>query len=312
MTRAIAPSLVAVDWGTSHLRIWLLGDDGSVVAEHGSDEGMSTTPREGFHTVLEAHLAALAVPLDVPVMMCGMVGSRQGWAEARYLALPATLADIAGGAVRIPDLPRDIFIMPGLCKPDERYPDVMRGEETQLLGLHRISPVAGDRIACMPGTHSKWVHMKDGSVTDFVTFMTGDAFAALSSHSVLRHSMADAPVDSASPVFREAVRMSLDCPADILARLFSIRPASLLEDLDPVHAKERLSGFLIGEEIAGARARLSLPAEIDIIGGEALSALYEAALSEAGITCRIHDGKELAIAGLAGAANAMPDGAAAG
>lgn len=302
MSKAAAPSLVAVDWGTSHLRVWLLGEDGRVMAEHHSDEGMGATAREQFHTVLETHLATLAVPVDVPVVMCGMVGSRQGWAEARYLTTPASLADIAVEAVRVPGIARDIRIMPGLCKPDPNAPDVMRGEETQLLGLNRLTQAAGDRFVCMPGTHSKWVHMHGNTVADFVSFMTGDAYAVLSRHSVLRHSLSGQSVDPESAAYRDAVRASLDCPADIFARLFSIRPASLLQDLDVADASARLSGYLIGQEIAGARARFALPERIDLISGRQLGTLYVEAFSVAGISCSFHDSDALAIAGLASAA----------
>jgi len=306
VNHAASPSLVAVDWGTSHLRVWLLGADGSVLAEHRSDEGMGATAREKFHTVLETHLMALAVPVDLPVVMCGMVGSRQGWAEARYLTLPASLEDIATQAVRIPGLARDIRIMPGLAKRNDDSPDVMRGEETQLLGLHRRTPAFGDRFVCMPGTHSKWVHMQDGTVIDFVSFMTGDAFAVLSLHSVLRHSVSGNSVDPTSTAFRDAVRASLDSPADILARIFSIRPAGLLRDLAPGESRARLSGYLIGQEIAGARARFALPDHVDLIGDQPLAALYTEALSVAGLSCHLHDSDALAIAGLAGAAAAPP------
>ncbi|GAB4354048.1 MAG: 2-dehydro-3-deoxygalactonokinase [Oricola sp.] len=306
MSAAAAASLVAVDWGTSHLRIWLLARDGRVLAEHRSDEGMGATARERFHAVLEAHLAALAVPADVPVVMCGMVGSRQGWAEARYLAVPASLADIAAQAVRIAGISRDVRIMPGISKPDADAPDVMRGEETQLLGLNRLSPVAGERVVCMPGTHSKWVRMRGDTILDFASFMTGDAYAVLSRHSVLRHSLSGEGVDPASAAFRDAVRASLESPADILARLFSIRPASLLLDLRPRDAASRLSGYLIGQEIAGAGARFTLPRRIDLVGGPPLGALYAEALGVAGIACDLHDSDALAIAGLAGAASASP------
>ena len=304
MTNAVRPSLVAVDWGTSHLRVWLLDDHGRVLAEHRSDEGMGATAREQFHAVLERHLSDLAVPADVPVIMCGMVGSRQGWAEARYLAVPASLADIAAQAVRIPGIARNIRIMPGLSKPNPDAPDVMRGEETQLLGLSRLAPAAGDRFVCMPGTHSKWAQMRGDTVVDFTSFMTGDAYAVLSGHSVLRHSMSAESVDPESPVFQEAVRASLDSPADILARLFSIRPAGLLLDLGAADASARLSGYMIGQEIAGARARFELPDQVDLVGGEPLGTLYAAALEVAGIACNRYDSDVLAIAGLTGAAAA--------
>jgi len=306
VTNSAAPSLVAVDWGTSHLRVWLLDADGAVLAEHRSDEGMGATARDQFHSVLEAHLAALEVPESIPVVMCGMVGSRQGWVEASYLPVPVSLSDVAAAAVCIPGVARDIRIMPGLSKPDRQSPDVMRSEETQLLGLSRLAPAAGERFICMPGTHSKWVRMQGDSVIDFVSFLTGDAFAVLSRHSVLRHSLSGGNVHPASAEFREAVSASLHSPADILARLFSIRPASLLQDLDPAAAAARMSGYLIGQEIAGAKARFALPDRVDLIGDPRLGALYDEALAIAGISCTLHDSDTAVIAGLAGAVSAPP------
>ena len=295
-----SPSLVAVDWGTSHLRVWALSATGAVLAERRSGEGMGVTPRDRFASVLESHLTALEGPEDVPIIMCGMVGSRQGWVEAPYLPVPVALADIAAAAVAVGAARRDIRIVPGLSKSDPISPDVMRSEETQLLGLQRR---AGDatRIVCLPGTHSKWVRVDGGVVVDFATFMTGDLFAAVASHTVLRHSLSAGAVDSRAADFRGGVEASLASPADLLARMFAIRPAGLLDGLDAAEARARLSGYLIGQEIAGARLRF--PAErVDLAGAPALTDLYAEALEIAGIACNIHDGDELVIAGLASAA----------
>lgn len=306
-------ALVAVDWGTTHLRIWTLDANGAVLAERRSDEGMGATARDRFEAVLERHLADLAVTPDIPVVMCGMVGSRQGWAEAGYLPIPVSLAEIPGRAVRVAASRRDVRILPGLSKSGPAAPDVMRSEETQLLGIDHLSPVAEThpRVVCMPGTHSKWVSMTGSTVTDFASFMTGDLYAAAANHSVLRHSLTAGPVDPQSAAFREAVRASLDSPADLLARLFSIRPAGLLRDLAPVEARARLSGYLIGQEIAGALARFDIPDEIDLVGGSLSGALYVEALAAAGIACTVHDGEAAAIAGLAHAAKAIWGGGSA-
>jgi 2-dehydro-3-deoxygalactonokinase len=300
-------AVVAVDWGTSHLRVWTIGSDGAVLAERKSDDGMSSTARDRFESVLETHLQALSVPDTVPVIMCGMVGSRQGWVEAGYLPVPATLDQIAESAVRAPSVRRDIRILPGLSRPDREAPDVMRGEETQLLGLARTAPLPPDvtRIVCMPGTHSKWVHKTGLRVEDFASFITGDMFSVLSKHSVLRHSIGEEAVGPGSAEFLDAVGASLRSPADFLARVFSIRPAGLLHDLSPADARARLSGFLIGQEIAGVRSRLPVGATVDLVGGGALGALYRAALSVAGIRCTEYDADSLVIAGLTEAASVI-------
>jgi 2-dehydro-3-deoxygalactonokinase len=300
-------ALVAVDWGTSHLRVWALGSRGEVIGERKSDEGMASTPRDRFAAVLESHLQALSVASDIPVVMCGMVGSRQGWAEAGYLGVPAELREISENAVRISGGTRDIRILPGLSKNSPEHPDVMRGEETQLVGLSRLVPAAGGdtRVVCMPGTHSKWVHLTGQRVEDFASFMTGEMFSALSDHSVLRHSLSTGRVDPKSTAFLEAVRSSIDSPSDISARLFSIRPAGLLQDLAPDNARAKLSGYLIGEEIAGAISRFPVPGTIELVGGGDLGRLYLAALSVASIDCRVHDGDQLVRAGLTEAASAI-------
>jgi len=300
-------AFVAVDWGTSHLRVWLLAADGSILAERRSDQGMAATPREHFESVLDAHLDALAVPADIPVIMCGMVGSRQGWVEAGYLPVPVSLDRIPDNAARVDGVARDIRILPGLSKTDLAAPDVMRSEETQLFGLIRLSPVADDmqRIVCMPGTHSKWVHMEGTSVIDFASFITGDMYAVMAAHSVLHHSLSVDPVDPKSPAFKTAVEASLNSPADFLARLFSIRAAGLLHNLSPADARASLSGCLIGQEIAGALPRFSMPDKIDLVAGNMPGTLYAEALAIAGIQCRSHDGDALVIAGLTGAATAL-------
>lgn len=307
MTADHAPAFIAVDWGTSNFRLWLLTADGDVRAEGRSDQGMAVTPRDRFSAVLDEHLAALGVPADIPVVMCGMVGSRQGWMEARYLPVPVELGRVADNAVRVAGAARDIRILPGLSKLDAALPDVMRSEETQLLGLGRLAPFDSDakRIVCMPGTHSKWVQLKGETVTDFASFITGEMYAVMATHSVLRHSLSVEDVDPMSPSFKHAVKASLNSPADLLSRLFSIRAAGLLHGLPPGDARAALSGSLIGQEIAGVLARFDLPGQIDLVGGNMPGALYSQALSVAGIDCRVHDGDALVIAGLTAAAAAI-------
>ncbi len=297
-------TLVAVDWGTSHLRVWVIGTDGLVVDQRRSEEGMSSLDKGCFEGVLEGHLKAMSVGTDVPVIMCGMVGSRQGWTEAGYVQIPATLEQISAKAVRVSATVRDIRILPGLSKNTPAFADVMRGEETQLLGIAglRQTENGGQKIVCLPGTHSKWVRLSSTKVEDFSSFITGDLFAALSSASILRHSLGVAPVDAASTDFRDAVEMSLAQPADILARLFSIRSASLLQGLSTEAARARLSGYLIGQEIAGALARFGNIAQVDLVASPALAGLYRPALEIAGLSCQLHDGDKVVIAGLQQAA----------
>ena len=152
------PAYVAVDWGTSSFRLWLIDRAGEVLAERRSDEGMLAAAKAGFPAVLQSHLVAIEAPDHLPVLVCGMAGARQGWVEAGYVDTPARLSAILKQAARVSGEARDIRILPGIAQRDAKAPDVMRGEETQLLGALGLD-AAGEALVCMPGTHSKWVRV---------------------------------------------------------------------------------------------------------------------------------------------------------
>src|SRR5262249_55089777 len=182
---------VAVDWGTSSFRLWLIDRTGQVVGERRSDEGMMTAAKAGFASVLQSHLDAVGAGGDLPVLICGMAGARQGWVEAGYVDTPAPLAAVLERAVPVVGQSRDIRILPGIAQRDRSAPDVMRGEETQLLGALGLD-AAGAVLVCMPGTHSKWVTISDGTVERFATFMTGELFSVVSRETILSHAVAGA------------------------------------------------------------------------------------------------------------------------
>ncbi|MCY0093953.1 2-dehydro-3-deoxygalactonokinase [Hoeflea ulvae] len=277
------PCLVAVDWGTSSFRLWLMSRDGTVLAEHRSNEGMSEVAARGFELVLESHLSTLAVAQDIPVVICGMAGSRQGWVEAGYIDIPADLTIIGQNATVVRDAARKIIILPGLAVRNVSEPDVMRGEETQLLGAHLEMP-GGNRY-CMPGTHSKWVSMDGASVTGFETFMTGELFATISAKTILVHSTGGkGGVDANDPAFLTGVRDGWTRPEKTTHHLFSIRAGQLLYDHGQDENRARLSGLLIGTEFSGAGVRGG--EHIGLVASGALQRLYHAALSECGVTVR--------------------------
>ena len=234
------PYCAAIDWGTSSFRIWLMADDGTVLAERRSNEGLILAAKTGFDSVMEKHLQDLNAPPDLPVVICGMAGSRQGWREARYLTVPAKLTDVVERAVRIEDAQRDIRILPGLAQRDPEKPDVMRGEETQLLGDFAGSDASG--LACMPGTHSKWVRIASGRVTEFSTYMTGELFGLIARQSILRHAVGDTnSVNPESSAFLRAVADASAHPDSVSRLLFSIRAGQLLNAQDAVSSYEQLS-----------------------------------------------------------------------
>ena len=299
------PAYVAVDWGTSSFRLWLVGRDGAALAERRSGEGMTTAARTGFAEVLASHLAAVAAPADLPVLICGMAGAKQGWVEAGYLDTPAALSDIPAAAVRIPGVTADIRILPGLAQRDAAAPDVMRGEETQLIGAAGVLG-AGDHLVCMPGTHSKWVRLSAGKVEGFSTFMTGELFDAIAKNTILSHSIADAgPVSGDNAAFRAAVARMVEKPALATSQLFSVRSGALIAGLSPADAKARLSGTLIGLEIAGALSQAAKGTPVALVVSGGLGVLYGEALAAAGLSPVVIDADTAVRRGLAAGAKAL-------
>ncbi|MGR3541216.1 MAG: 2-dehydro-3-deoxygalactonokinase [Hasllibacter sp.] len=289
---------IAVDWGTSNLRVW--GMTGSAPAwEVATPEGMSAMGGAGFEGAL---LAAIGERIEGPtdVVICGMAGSRQGWAEAPYLPVPAAPP---GGAAAIPPTsdPRlRVRILPGLSQADP--PDVMRGEETQIAGLLARAPEF-DGVACLPGTHTKWAHVSAGEVVSFRTFMTGEIFALLAERSVLRHSVAEGWDEGA---FGDAVSDAMARPEGLAGALFRLRADQLLNGADPGAAYARLSGLLIGAELAAARPYW-LGREVVVIGAHRVAGAYVAALAAQGVPARAEDADALTLAGLAAARAAMAE-----
>ena len=298
-----ASAFAAVDWGTSSFRAWLLDGSGAVLAERRSDEGMVTAGTAGFAAILEKHLGAMGAPGDLPVIVCGMAGARQGWMEAPYVTLPARLDDLIAGAVAVPGQPRDIRILPGLAQRDAEAPDVMRGEETQLAGIVPLFS-SGKHVVCMPGTHSKWVKAEDGALTGFRTWLTGELFSILSKQSILRHSLGDSPTAAPDdPVFRAACNQALAEGGDIGNGLFRIRAGTLLQGLQSDDAAAKLSGLLIGGEIASARRAFAEPeGKVILVASGALGLLYRTALELAGCTVLSADADEAVRRGLSEAA----------
>lgn len=290
---SIKPDWIAVDWGTTHLRAWLMQGD-QVLGQAASNDGMASLSRDGFEPALLKLVGGWLSSGNVtPVIACGMVGSRQGWIEAPYVTVPCAPLSAANMVRGVSHDPRiDVWVVPGLRQ--DAPADVMRGEETQIAGLLATEPEL-QGIVCLPGTHTKWVSLKVGEVQDFSTFMTGELYALISGHTVLRHGLGSAS-DWHQPSFEAAVREALQAPAGLAAGLFRLRAEGLLHAMPAEAARARLSGLLIGNELAAIRARLNGP--VTLVGAPGLSALYAAALVIAGYEPRIVDGANLTLAGL--------------
>ena len=298
------PAYVAVDWGTSSFRLWLVDRTGQVLAERRSDEGRLAAAKAGFAGVLQSHLAAVEAPEHLPVLVCGMAGARTGWVEAGYVDTPALLAAILTQAARVPGQTRDIRILPGIAQRDARAPDVMRGEETQLLGALGLN-AAGETLVCMPGTHSKWVRVKRGTVEHFSTFMTGELFSVISRETIL--SLAVAGADDADDVasFKAAVTAAYEAPAFAANLLFGARSRQILFGSTPSAARERLSGTLIGVELAAGLSGTVPKAGVTLIASGRLAMLYQLAFDALSVTVTPIDADEAVRRGLSMAAAAI-------
>jgi 2-dehydro-3-deoxygalactonokinase len=284
---------IAVDWGTSRLRTWPIDGAGRVIAHLSSDKGMGGLAPQAFEPALLDLVAPHLDPVRAtPVIACGMVGARQGWAEAGYEAVPCAPPGLAR-ATRAPatDPRLDVAILPGLRQDSPA--DVIRGEETQIAGFLAATP-GFDGTICLPGTHSKWVQVSAGEVVSFRSVMTGELFAAIAGHTVLRHSLGE-PTDESA--FLEGVAEAMARPEALTARLFGLRAEALLHGLAADTAAARASGLLIGLELAGARGYW-LGTRLALVGAPALTARYAAALGAQGAVPEIADGDAMVLAGL--------------
>ena len=273
----MSPRLIALDWGTSSLRAWLLGNGGAVLAERSAPLGILKVPNSDFAATFREVCGAWLAH-DVPAIASGMIGSRQGWVEAPYVACPAGFDALAHGLARAD---AGLAIVPGVrCVDAGGVPDVMRGEETQVFGALE----GPEGIYVLPGTHSKWVTVAGDRIASFGTYMTGELFAVLREHSILGRTMAaDAP--HAPEAFRRGWEAGLGGDGALLHRLFGARTLALFDALAPNEAPSYLSGLLIGDEVRAA-TRGGAESPVTLIGDPVLCERYGEVLAAAGRAAR--------------------------
>jgi 2-dehydro-3-deoxygalactonokinase len=257
-----------------------------------TDQGVLHVENGAFAETLKTVIGAWRTPAT-PVLLSGMVGSRQGWVEAPYLSAPAGLDDIAKALIRLPDDP-NLRLAPGLCLDQPgQAPDVMRGEETQIIGVlgdragsSDAGSDGGHHLLVMPGTHSKWVMVEDGRIIWFATFMTGELFAVLKDHSILGRLMTEGDGRHHAEAFQQGLAGAKSLPGGLLQRLFSARTLGLFERLPSEAIAAYLSGLLIGSEINEALTNLRGSKDafsIKVIGSSALAERYLDAIAQTGL-----------------------------
>ncbi|MDG2405302.1 MAG: 2-dehydro-3-deoxygalactonokinase [Paracoccaceae bacterium] len=268
----------AVDWGTTRMRLWVLDRDHKVIRQTETKQGMTQLqPTEYEPTLLDLLSQDLPSSRAMGVICCGMAGSRQGWQEAPYAPCPTPpLNGEHATRVTTKDPRIEVYLLPGIKQISPA--DVMRGEETQIAGFLIMNPQY-DGVLCLPGTHSKWVHISAGDVISFQTFMTGELFALLCNGSVLRHNVGASGWDD--EMFKNAIDDAISRPAAIAAKLFALRAQSLIATLPPEAARARLSGLLIGLELAATRPYW-LGTQVAVLGDTQVAQAYCKALTAQG------------------------------
>ena len=258
----MTPALIALDWGTSSLRGYLMTRDGVIIGQRAGGRGIMQVTDGQFEAALNQLCGDwLAAHRSATLITSGMIGSKQGWREAPYCACPADAAAIAAAVITLPiGGTRILHIVPGvsLIDPATSVPDVMRGEETQIIGA---VPATGTHLCVLPGTHSKWAWVRDGLIERFSSWMTGEVYAALTQHTILGRLMQlDAPHDAAA--FARGLQFGCANPATLLNRIFSARTLGLFDQLGATALPSYLSGLLIGAELGGVMQPAMLPAMV--------------------------------------------------
>jgi len=300
------PALLALDWGTSSLRAYLLGGPDEVVASRNAPWGIMHLPEGGYVAALESLCGDwLQAHPALPILASGMVGSAQGWREAPYVHTPASAEALAQGLAWVEGPGgRRIGIVPGVMQ-DGMVPNVMRGEEVQVVGAWpRAAEHAGagrSVVMVLPGTHSKWALVREGRIESFTTCMTGEVFAVLRTHSILGRLMQPSETMDVES-FERGLSQAQEDGSGLLSSLFSVRTLGLTQRLQPQQLGDYLSGLLIGHELRESTrafaAHLDPATPLILIGAEDLCRRYRLALSHIGLQANTDGYRDATPAGL--------------
>ena len=289
------PVLIALDWGSTRFRGWLLDANGQALGSFDKELGILKIKDSSFSYIFEKIVKTWFKDHGrLPVIASGMIGSLQGWMEAPYVETPAGIEEFAKHLVYVPSNSNDeyenqsIAIVPGMNHWDEGVPDVMRGEETQVAGIIWKQKQSGCYV--LPGTHSKWVFTKSGRVESFMTFMSGEIFSVMVEHSILGRLMEGEKRDEEA--FTNGCNQALNSSHGLLSQLFSARTMGLFQQVEAKGIHSFLSGLIIGSEIKEGISRSFQNSnfsetKVKLIGEISLCALYKKAFEIAGVQAKL-------------------------
>lgn len=304
MSKAVKFPFVAVDWGTTSMRA-MLCESPTVVFQPETiitGPGIKYLEKSAADTLLTAIEPWTQVYGKLDLLLAGMVGSNLGWREAPYLPCPLSARNIGRELLVFEERSHRVAIVPGVaCENSLGQPDVMRGEETQILGWISQDSIrlSGNRTLCLPGTHTKWAQITNGELTRFTTAMTGELFSVLKHHSVLIPQYNESLVpDFHADSFREGVDVALKHSADFLHALFSTRAQGLINKKDAFNAESYLSGLLIGLDVQSAlRTYKYGDGIVELIGAGTLSEKFSMAIEQMGYQSKVWDGDQTVFSG---------------
>lgn len=283
--------MIAVDWGTSNFRAYRLSKAGSILARRSSPLGILRVAEGKFENALREEIGDWLADGEREVLLCGMIGSRQGWVEAKYLPCRAGIDHLVDALLPIPFNGAQVRLVPGVMGSDAAgVPEVMRGEETAAMGI--LDACSAEVLVCFPGTHSKWLVLSNRSISSFTTFMTGELYSAVRNGTILGRMMTG-EVSVEGKAFLDGVARSAQ-EGGLLHHLFGVRTLGLMERLANEDSASYLSGLLIGHEV---RAAMQAEAVVHLVGTATLCSLYAQAIQACGGEAKI-EGEDTAALGL--------------
>lgn len=273
------PVLIAIDWGTTNRRGHLIGEDGTIISSKSDGLGLMNVEDRRFEAAFDSLTSQwIATHGPLPALLSGMVGAKTGWREAPYCPLPAGYDDLARRLVRVSS-DRPVWIIPGVETRDAAgMPDVMRGEEVQALSA---TGSTGAHLVVLPGTHSKWVRVVDGRITGFTTYMTGDLYAAILDHTVLRKE--NRGPKGNPDAFCDGLDAGHDRHDALPHLIFGARSRDLFGEITDGDVPDHLMGLLIGAELASATA-IYEDRNVTLVSGDFYRDPYRTALERCGVS----------------------------